>query len=326
MARAPAASSALFAGAVELTSPLVQPMNASADKSVATHAAPATLDVWPFVGRFEYEPASMRVTPWFMSVGLALAGCSSTPQESTEPSCAVLFGRPGPNTGLGAEMCRPSCVCAGAEFTPPDYGAGDIAALRARVLLNPPEIPSVDPYESPAPALSAGSVCAVLRDDAVAGGYTLQTFPSAKDAVDAGGEVTHEGACGLCSSLQDLAVYLETTDLTTPVRECGLLGVTEGDEASRACLEEVGFTPACSAIWFYNTRHTRKECLSSCLAQMNEPNQLPDGSLNECIQCDEDKSGPVFKAVSGRTRRNSGIPSALCRPCDSVSRVLHRYE
>ena len=66
-------------------------------------------------------------------------------------------------------------------------------------------------------------------------------------------------------------------------------------------------------------------CLDVCLAELENPNHQEDGSLNPCIQCDEDESGPVFKAVSGRTRRNSGLPSALCRPCDSIYRVDHDY-
>jgi len=50
-----------------------------------------------------------------------------------------------------------------------------------------------------------------------------------------------------------------------------------------------------------------------------------DGKLNECLQCDEDRSGPVFKAVAGRTRRNSGIQSSIRRPADEVSPVAHDY-
>ena len=37
------------------------------------------------------------------------------------------------------------------------------------------------------------------------------------------------------------------------------------------------------------------------------------------------QSGPVFKAVSGRTRRNSGLPNALCRPCSEVRPLVHAY-
>jgi len=55
------------------------------------------------------------------------------------------------------------------------------------------------------------------------------------------------------------------------------------------------------------------------------PYHLPDGRLNDCLLCDEVQSGPVFKAVAGRTRRNSGLPNALCRPCSEVRPLVHAY-
>jgi hypothetical protein len=60
-----------------------------------------------------------------------------------------------------------------------------------------------------------------------------------------------------------------------------------------------------------------------CIALLDDPYHEPDGALNACLQCDEDESGPVFKAVAGRTRRNSGLATALCRPCETVWRVEH---
>ena len=39
----------------------------------------------------------------------------------------------------------------------------------------------------------------------------------------------------------------------------------------------------------------------------------------------EDRSGPVFKAVAGRTRRNSGIQSSIPRPSEQVAHVVHDY-
>jgi hypothetical protein len=262
---------------------------------------------------------------------LALAACGETAPEpaavTPDPGCAALFGQPSRNTGLSADQCRPTCTCGGQTFTPPAYTEAELLALEARVLIDPPEPPASDPYETPAAFPERPSaVCAVLSDDAVALGYRLQTFEDEPTAAAAGAQLTHHGACGLCSSLADLTVYLRRSDLTTPVRDCGLRGFKEGDEANLQCLRDVGFTPACAAIWFYNTRHTRTECLSECLAHLNKPHHLDDGGLNPCIQCDEDKSGAVFKAVAGRTRRNSGVPTALCRPCDSVSAVIHRYE
>ena len=129
-----------------------------------------------------------------------------------------------------------------------------------------------------------------------------------------------------CSPLQDLAVYMRQGDLTEPVRACGLMGLSGGEEAQLQCLRELGFTEPCAQIWGYNTTHTRTMCLQTCLDLLDAPYHEPDGSLNACLQCDEDLSGPVFKAVAGRTRRNTGLASALCRPCDQVRRVVHRYD
>ena len=133
------------------------------------------------------------------------------------------------------------------------------------------------------------------------------------------------GVCGLCSSLEDLAVYLEQPDLTDPVRACGLMFPRGPAEDHLACLRALGFTEPCAQIWYFNTVHTRERCLAPCVAALDEPYHLPDGSLNECILCDEVQSGPVFKAVAGRTRRNSGVASALCRPCREVRPLVHRY-
>ena len=38
--------------------------------------------------------------------------------------------------------------------------------------------------------------------------YNVKTYNSSVDVVADGGYVTHDKACGLCSSLQDLAVYM----------------------------------------------------------------------------------------------------------------------
>ena len=137
--------------------------------------------------------------------------------------------------------------------------------------------------------------------------------------------MTHTGACGACSSLQDLAVYIEETDLTKPVRLCGVRNIAGTVEDIADCIEAIGFTDACAEVWAYNTLNTRERCFDECVQAVDQPYLLEDGTPNDCISCDEEKSGPVFKAVSGRTRRNSGLPSALCRPCDGVSPIQHSY-
>jgi hypothetical protein len=237
-------------------------------------------------------------------------------------SCDALFGDPTGATGLDDTTCRPELRCEGADpFVPPAYDAATIDALRARTLVDPPQRLAGDPYEDPAllPA-DTGGVCAVLPDP---GGYRLATFPDAAAAEAAGGTVTHTGACGVCSTLQDLAVYLGTPNLGDPVRECALIGFGGDPEGTLACILDLGFTEPCAQIWAFNSANTGAACRAECLAALGAPNHLPDGTLNDCLACDERESGPVFKAVAGRTRRNSGIPSGICRPGGQVSPILH---
>ena len=208
---------------------------------------------------------------------------------------------------------------------PPLATCADAAALRAWELLDPPPPLTADPYAEPAPAISDDAVCAVLREPGGARQYRLRDFPTQAAAVAAGAVPTHFGVCGRCSPLADLAVYMETNDLTAPVRACGL-AYPDGPMADHVqCLRDLGFTEPCAQIWYFNTVHTRAACLAPCFAALDQPYHLPDGSLNACLQCDEVQSGPVFKAIAGRTRRNTGLPNAMCRPCSEVRPLIHTY-
>jgi hypothetical protein len=244
-----------------------------------------------------------------------------------EPSCHHLFGAPGPNTGLPPEACRPEVTAGDAVWSVPPYRPEDLAELRRWSLDNPPDPLAADPYTTPDAWLPApAGVCGWTVTDRRGRSYRLDTFATQEDAWDAGATVTHGGACGACSSLEDLAVYIETPDLTTPVRQCGLESLAREPLASVPCLKAIGFTDRCAEIWAYNTAHTREVCLDACIRLLSAPYHAPDGSPNACIQCDEERSGPVFKAVAGRTRRNSGLPTALCRPCEAVWRIDHRVQ
>lgn len=48
------------------------------------------------------------------------------------------------------------------------------------------------------------------------------------------------------------------------------------------------------------------------------------GRLNPCLQCDECRSGPIFQKIAGRTRRGSGIVSAISR--NGVKPLQHEYD
>lgn len=239
----------------------------------------------------------------------------------------VLFGRPNAMTGLTDAQCQPRCRCGARFFEPPEYTAADADALLTFELVNVPADLTVDPYDSPAPAPGdPNQVCGMLPETPGGKRYTLVTYASEHDAREAGAFVTHFGACGLCSSLQDLSVYMRNNDLTDPVRQCGLKWFSGPPASHIQCLQDLGFTLPCAQIWYYNTLNTKDVCATPCYATLTDPYHLDDGTLNACLQCDEDMSGPIFKAVAGRTRRNTGLPNAMCRPCEEVQPLFHDYE
>lgn len=256
-------------------------------------------------------------------------GDAADDDATSEPEipCTVLFGRPSPNTGLDESMCRPACACDDLQWAPPVYDETTFEGLLRWENTEPFAPLEEDPYAAEEPPREAPDlVCAVVRESPDALRYRLETYPNEDAAWDDGAIPTHFGACGRCSTLDNLEVYLRVADLTTPVRACAFRGITAGEAATIACLMELGFDLPCAQVWYYNARHTQQECFSECIRALNEPFHLPDGSLNPCIACDEERSGDVFKAMAGRTRRNSGMATALCRPCSEVRPLMHAYE
>jgi hypothetical protein len=249
---------------------------------------------------------------------LLLLACSP-PADTCQSD--TLFGRPNEKTGLTAEQCKPECCKNGSLYTAPDYTEADADTLLSWELLDPPEALLSDPYSEPTPSTDSSEVCGFVAENTTQ--YHLQIFKNSTEAEAA--HITHTGPCGLCSSLADLAVYMRFPDLTAPVQDCGLQYFSGPEEDHIACLQALGFTYPCAQIWYYNTVHTREACGSVCLASIDAPYHNPDGSLNDCLLCDEEQSGPVFKAIAGRTRRNTGIASAMCRPCEEVQPLSHYY-
>jgi hypothetical protein len=177
----------------------------------------------------------------------------------------------------------------------------------------------------------AGQVCALRFADPDRTRYELRGFSSAAEAVAAGFTVTHQGRCGSCSTLRDLAVYLSVPDLVTPARSCAR---KSGLEGKAECFEKtIGFTPYCAQTWAWNARNTRQQCGRVCVSDYGllnllfhrypGPNVDESGRLRPCLQCDEDRSGPGFKYSAGRTRRNSGIESAIARSTTELYPVDH---
>eukprot|EP01061_Rhynchopus_euleeides_P017358 TRINITY_DN28850_c0_g2_i1.p1 TRINITY_DN28850_c0_g2~~TRINITY_DN28850_c0_g2_i1.p1 ORF type:complete len:261 (+),score=104.00 TRINITY_DN28850_c0_g2_i1:48-785(+) len=227
-----------------------------------------------------------------------------------------------------------SIVPDGEPFSPMVYNETVWKAFSLKNCSNPPAEPTVDPYKGsndtapPAP-YGADAVCGVKYvNDTQRTEYSLVSYVNVTAAQQDGAHVTHDKACGMCSSLADLSAYMSQTDLTTPIRACGLKHLLNHKKLLECIVESTSLSRPCAAIFFYNSENTKAQCLVPCLEASAEhlPNNLPpDNRLNKCLQCDEDKSGPVFKYYAGRTRRGSGLNSSIIRPVDQVFRVIHDY-
>lgn len=213
-----------------------------------------------------------------------------------------------------------------------DADSGErIKAFRNKIIINPVTL-EADPYqagydrvtEPPGDHAMQAAVCGIRYIDAGKKQYVIRTLRDETEAVRSGYAVTHRGYCGTCSSLQDLAVYLQRRDMTYAVRACSFK-IARGPILS--CLEEIGFTRPCAMTWYYNIRNTGRNCLGTCLLSWmkGEPLNRADGSLNDCLKCDEDMSGPIFKYYAGRTRRNSGIRSEIERVSNEIYPLIHNY-
>lgn len=212
-----------------------------------------------------------------------------------------------------------------------DFADHDMGIITCASIVNPIDLGG-DPYlngaepvtDPPGDHVMKSAVCGLRFLDRDRKKYEIRTFRDEDEAVRFGYTVTHGGYCGTCSTLKDLAVYLKRRDMTYAVRSCSFRMTRRG---ILSCLEAIGFTEPCALTWYYNIRNTTRHCLGTCLLSWmrQEPLNRADGTLNDCIRCDEEMSGPIFKYYAGRTRRNSGIESEIGRDPKELYRVIHDY-
>jgi len=174
------------------------------------------------------------------------------------------------------------------------------------------------------------AVCGFLYEDydescAYGRHYGMKTFKNWKKARDAGAIVTHTGECGVCSNANDLAVNL-LPDFYFKSFQCAELMIQPTssitNDVFRCYLDTMGFTAECAWLWTTNSIWTFQMCLDACIENIGQPPNDPiTCALNSCLLCDEKQSGPIFKAFSGRTRRNSGIITPVVRECSSIANI-----
>jgi hypothetical protein len=154
--------------------------------------------------------------------------------------------------------------------------------------------------------------------------YSVSTYPGTFEEAmaDTSMYVTHAGACGTCSSLQDLSVYMaEGPNLRDKSANCGIRGKRSKLDGI-ACFQDIGFTEGCSIAWYYTTKKNAQNCLPGC-AIFSIFNLPPNGpppqcKLAKCLQCDEAQAEPLFNRYAARSRRNSGLLSDTVRPCSEI--------
>lgn len=248
---------------------------------------------------------------------------------------AVLFaGMLASASAYGCGDCW--CVRDGATCPPPpkNYTPAEIAEFYGPNAPQPDLVRVLDsdcnPYVNsscvtvpPLAPETPDAVCGVKYATKGCKTYSLGDFPNASAAQAAGYEVTHEGACGVCSTLQDLASYMAIPDMTTTGKHCATQALLSHEKGLK-CFMDLGMSRACAVIWMWDSIHDAPACGLTCLGHLNDPYNLPpDCRLNKCLQCDEDKAGPIFKRYAARTRRLSGLISAIQRPCSAVAKLVH---
>ncbi len=110
-------------------------------------------------------------------------------------------------------------------------------------------------------------------------------------------------------------------------------GIHTGQECQSTCMKAYGndalFWPRAKAFFTmviaekFNACPAEVETSDPVLRQQMKESGCPlanenTGKLNECLWCDEKTSGPGFKYTAARTRRGSGLESAIPRPNDPL--------
>ena len=168
--------------------------------------------------------------------------------------------------------------------------------------------------------------------------YYMETYASKTDASNAQAFISHTGACGYCSSAQDLGVYLNSEiDLFEVSFQCYFAWTistdpNRNDQLILCMQQQTGMTANCALAWAVNmyldslpSPPFTFSCLGQCIALVTNPipTNKDDCTLNDCLQCDEDVAGPIFIELAGRSRRNSGILSDITRSCEEFAEIRH---
>lgn len=236
-------------------------------------------------------------------------------------------------------ICESGCHCFGSEGDCPSYPTitdNMLPTYRELVHENPMAV-NCDPFQASAcvSTLEAGEACVVdliapsdTSEATCPSGYSyqLRTVASLEDAISSGQFITHTGACGACSSLQDLAIMIEYPSIPYKAQQCFFRSTAlKYIDTAITCYEEIGFTQTCASALAYHQRSiVNQNCGYQCAA-WGYDGDLGQPSCNDVSGCGACVDGTGITArlelVAGRTFANSGYPSQKARQCAEIASV-----
>lgn len=235
--------------------------------------------------------------------------------------------------------CEDGCYCLGSEGScppKPTITESMLPTFRELNHINPLQI-RCDPFQLPGcvSTLEEGEACVVdliapdtTTEASCPSGYSyrLTTVPSLEDAIAAGQYITHTGACGTCSSLQDLALMIEYPSLPYKTHQCFFRSsAVQNMEEAITCYQEIGFTHTCSnTLAYYQKKIVEKRCGYQCAtwAYDGDLGNPSCGDISGCGAC-IDKFGinTRLELIAGRTYPNSGYPSQKAQQCADITPI-----
>jgi hypothetical protein len=153
-------------------------------------------------------------------------------------------------------------------------------------------------------------------------GYTMQSYDTISDLESDGAHLMHRGACGVCSSAEDIWAKMETLDNISPrLTFCAVNYLTSRDfQGMVDCVYDLGYSQPCSFMWTHYTIAGALLCASECLpdANNNVVGNLdpPECEYSDCIKCTTDSFDDEHYGFTGYSGLNGGVvdrsPSHNC--------------
>eukprot|EP00580_Thalassiosira_gravida_P002180 CAMPEP_0201622542 /NCGR_PEP_ID=MMETSP0492-20130828/47455_1 /ASSEMBLY_ACC=CAM_ASM_000837 /TAXON_ID=420259 /ORGANISM="Thalassiosira gravida, Strain GMp14c1" /LENGTH=470 /DNA_ID=CAMNT_0048092127 /DNA_START=1564 /DNA_END=2976 /DNA_ORIENTATION=- len=247
-------------------------------------------------------PNATVMRPKAVARHAAKSSCAYPPNTSDPPASGKLFA------GSKSSSSHFPTSSASISSSSPSAATSQIKSTRAG-------LPAVG--EALYNHMNEGPVCAFDNRGA---NSNIITFEDKDAAHAAGSLVVHCGACGACSSWENLIIEYTTRDtMAALANECAKTALFGGgDDAVAECLMDpkIGFEEQCAICWMEDILCTKKHCAFIFL-QSQMINNVGNFAVGEgeitSASCEEAHCEVgQFVPCSGATRRRMNIGKILC--------------